>query len=123
MSDLGTDVHTPDLDIDPTFTLVSGSQMLAEAIARRIFTRRGTLLGSPGYGRDLRALVNGDDVDPAALASRVESEARADERVQTARATVTLTESTCIVALVGRGAAGPFALTATIDRLTGQVTL
>lgn len=120
---LGTDVHTPDLDLDPTFTLVSEGQMLAEAIARRLFTRRGTLLGDASYGRDLRALINGDDADPATIRARVEAEARADERVQTARAIVTLTETVCTVAFAGTSAVGPFQFTATIDRLTGQVTL
>jgi len=120
---LGTDIHTPDLDLDPLFTLVSEGQMLAEAIARRLFTRRGTLLGDPSYGRDLRALINGDDADPATIRARVEAEARADERVKTARATVTLAETVCTVAFSGTSAAGPFQFTATIDRLTGQVTL
>lgn len=120
---LGTDIHTPDLDLDPTFTLVSEGQMLAEAIARRLFTRRGTLLGDSSYGRDLRALINGDDADPATIRARVEAEARADERVKTARATVTLTETVCTVAFAGTSAAGPFQFVATIDRLTGQVTL
>lgn len=119
---LGTDVHTPDLDLDPVFTLVSEGQMLAEALARRIFSRRGTLIDDAGYGYDLRAALNADDVDPARLARRLEAEARADERVQTARATVTLTETACAVDLAGTSAAGPFRLTATIDRLTGDVT-
>lgn len=123
MTTLGTDIATPNLDLDPAFALVSEGEMLAQAIARRIFSRRGSLLPAPGYGYDLRLLLGADDVDAPRIQARVESEARADERVKTARAAVTLEETRCTVALAGSSSAGPFAFTATIDRLTGQVSL
>ena len=57
--DLGTDISTPAaLDIDPSFATVSGATCLAQALARRLVTPRGTLLDDAGYGTDLRSYLN-----------------------------------------------------------------
>lgn len=42
MTDLGTDISTPDgLDLDPMMRTVSGVRALGQALARRLITPRG----------------------------------------------------------------------------------
>lgn len=78
---LGTDISCTD-DIDPTFRLVSGQRCLAEALYRRLITPRGTLLGDPEYGFDLRGLLNDDELSPFQVGAGVEAELRKDPRVR-----------------------------------------
>lgn len=119
---LGTDIHCVS-GLDPLFTIVDGRTALAQAIARRLSTVRGTLawIGDDSdYGYDLRQHL-GDDLTPrtlAAIGPRVEAECLADERVRAARADVTLLGSTLRVAITITDAAGPFRLTLAVDAVT-----
>lgn len=82
MTDYGSDISTfPDLD--GTFTPISGTRVVCEAIARRLSTPRGSLLGSPNYGVDLRAWLNEamDAESVAALQRLARAELAKDERL------------------------------------------
>lgn len=122
---LGSDIHCVS-GLDPLFTIVDGRTALAEAIARRLSTPRGTLAwigDDPDYGYDLRQHL-ADDLTPQALAAigpRVEAEALADERVRAARATATLVGGVLRVALALTDAAGPFRFTLSVDAVNVTV--
>lgn len=84
-TDFGSDISVfPDLD--PGFGIITGTRVVAEAVAKRLLTPRGVLAGAPHYGFDVRALVNEyiRDRDQARLQSAIEREAEADERVKRA---------------------------------------
>ena len=92
--DFGTDVSTyKNGDVDPYFGLIAGYRVIAEAVARRLETPRGSLPGDPNYGSDVRVFLNRDfDASPAALfvvRSTIEQEAEKEERVESCSASVT----------------------------------
>lgn len=116
MADFGSDFHLVD-DLDPQLSTVSGPMVVVEAVVRRLQTPRGGLWYDPAYGTDLRQYLNGV-VPRFRVASDVEEEARKDERVQAARATVTFSGETMTVVLTLELADGPFALTIGVDALT-----
>lgn len=62
---------------------VTGATLVAEALYRRLTTRRGTLLSDPNYGLDLEDMLQ-DDITPAQLATlpgRIRLECAKDPRV------------------------------------------
>lgn len=124
-ANIGADVSCVS-GLDPLFTLVTGRTALVQAIARRLQTPRGTLAwigDTADYGYDVRQHL-ADDLSPrllSAIATRVEAEALADERVRAAVATVTLLAGVLRVAVTITDAAGPFRLTLSIDAVTVTV--
>lgn len=121
MTDFGTDVSTfPDLD--PSFTPISGTRVVAEAIARRLMTPRGSLAGYPNYGYDLRAAVNEymGLRDQLRIQSAVAGECEADERVNRANVVVTFSAPTSQLTVTVRleTAAGPFVLVLAVTALS-----
>lgn len=127
---LGTDINTPITDgvpdLDPMFGLVSGRAALAQAIARRLTTRRGLLewIGDdPEYGHDVREYL-GEDVGPRAefvIASRVQAECLKDERVRAAQVTATLTSGRLTLSIKLTDADGPFRLTLAVTGVTVEL--
>lgn len=127
---LGTDINTPITDgvpdLDPMFGLVSGRLALAQAIARRLTTRRGLLewIGDdPEYGHDVREYL-GEDVGPRAefvIASRVQAECLKDERVRAAQVTATLTSGRLTLSIKLTDADGPFRLTLAVTGVTVEL--
>lgn len=119
MIDAEHDVSTfPDLD--PTFAEVHGTRAVAEAIARRLMTPRGTLDYDPDYGFDVRELLSAA-VDERRLfwvRAEIEAEAEKDERVRGATATLERTADAIVVTLALETAEGPFRLTLGIDDVT-----
>lgn len=124
-ANIGADINCAS-GLDPLFTLVTGRAALVQAIARRLQTPRGTLAwigDTADYGYDVRQHL-ADDLSPrllSAIATRVEAEALADERVRAAVASVTLLAGVLRVALSITDAAGPFRLTLSIDAVTVTV--
>lgn len=124
MIDFGTDVSTiPDLD--PTFTLISGPQVVAQSIARRLTTPRGDLAFHPDYGIDLRMWLN-EAMTPQAIAEcsqSIEAECRKDERVETVKVNVEMNYTTFSmrIKVFITTALGPFSLTLRIDKLTAEI--
>lgn len=82
--DYGLDLAcVSDLDTTLTETAPGGRRIVAEAVARRLQTPRGRLIGDPNYGFDLVGYCN-DDLNAGGLAwiqSQVVAECLKDERV------------------------------------------
>ncbi len=121
MSDLGTDIATPGgLDLDPSFALAYGYRALGEALARRIETRRGSLIDDPQYGTDVRARIN-DNLDARGLAEiaiAIVNEWQKDERVFLARVTCTLAAGVLRIVGTVQTATGTFRLVLSVDAVT-----
>jgi phage baseplate assembly protein W len=88
-TDFGLDVSTfPDLD--PNFTSISGTRVVAESLARRLTTPRGALPFFPDYGTDVRSWLN-ESVTQDRIATwqrAIEAECLKEERVLSAKASV-----------------------------------
>ena len=121
MTDLGTDIATPGgLDLDPGFGLVDGYRALGEALARRIVTRRGSLIDDPQYGTDVRARMN-DNLDARGLAElsvAIVNEWQKDERVFLARVACTLAAGVLRIVGTVQAATGTFRLVLAVDAVT-----
>lgn len=109
----GSTFVTVTFDLSTDMAEVDGRQGLAEALARRLVTTRGTLLDDPDYGFDVRQYLN-DDLAPrdlALIASGCEQEMLKDERVLRASATATLLNGVLLISISVIDAKGPFKLT------------
>ena len=103
------------LDLRDDMGEATGRQLLGEALARRLVTTPGTLLGFPDYGFDLTGLVNADVTarDLAEVNQRVR-----DQLVLDAQVTVTFLAGLLVVQAQIFDKIGPFALTIGIDAVT-----
>ena len=92
--DYGVDVYAL-TDIDPYFRLVSGQEAVAQAIARRLQTPAGGMLGDPAYGYDLRGLVNTAKslAELEEIRANVEAQCLLDLRVDIADVSLNLLDS------------------------------
>lgn len=102
--DFGRDVSTfvlnpeDEYDVDSNFTVIDGTRVVSEAIARRLVTPRGSLEYDPDFGLDLRAWVNAGLTDTGAentnapdlfaMRAAIEAECLKDERVDSVVADV-----------------------------------
>lgn len=93
MADLGSD-FSGILDVDPALTVVSGTRCLAEALARRLTTPAGRLLGDPDYGHDIRQYINAAIINTTRIELAIENECLKDERVEGIEASVTFDKLT-----------------------------
>lgn len=128
MTTLGTDIATPVsaeglLDLDPTFALCTSRVQLAQAIGRRITTRRGTLAwigDDPDYGVDVRDYLGSDASAQSAfrVAAMVDAEVLRDERVLACKTTATVTDGTLTLSLRLADADGPFRLVLAVSAVT-----
>lgn len=88
----GTDLSLAS-DLTPTMEMVDpfSTRAIAEAIARRLDTPRGSLVDDPDYGIDLRGYLNRGTTaaDLNTLADRVRTEVAQDDRILSARVVVT----------------------------------
>lgn len=122
--DFGVDVSTPDgMDLDPYFVFTSGEETLAQALLRRLVTPRGSLAlvgDDPAYGFDLRAVLNDDEPNMAAIENGIVEQFELDERVERATAAVTFDDATETLRVVATAytAAGPFRLTLDVSSVT-----
>lgn len=126
MADLGLTISCLG-DLDPSFAMVSGRRGLAQEIANRLISPRGSYLPDPEYGFDVRAFLN-ESIgigEIFRIESGVESEALKDERVDDADATVTYIESSASLRIELRlvDGQGPFDLVISIDALTVDLLL
>lgn len=120
-TDFGTDISCyPDLD--PLGTLVSGNTALAQAIARRLITPRGSLFYDTNYGTDLRLYLNEGMTNEAQsrIKSAIEAECAKDERVSSVTADVVYSSAarTLAITITLVGGSGPFSLTLAVTSLT-----
>lgn len=113
MADYGSDVSTfPDLDAG--FSAMTGRRVVAERIARRFTTPRGSLSWAPNDGVDVRAWLN-ESVTRARLSEwsrALEQEAEKDEAVLSAS-----------VSLAYDQAAMAIKISATLDLADGPFSL
>jgi len=112
--DYGTDLNFADLDISETGDMVSGFDLLAQAVLIRLSTGR-TVIDAPEDGIDLTDYLSRGmtAAQLASLKSTIESEILKDERFLAARATVTTIGATAEeihVSLELDTDAGPFTL-------------
>jgi phage baseplate assembly protein W len=82
--------------VDGNLNLVADWRVVAEALARRLSTPRGTLPFHPDYGLDVREYLNEAVTQDALyrMKAAVELECEQDERVENAEATITYSAST-----------------------------
>ncbi len=122
MTDFGSDLSCVN-DLSADGRVVSGFQLVGEAVARRWLTPRGRLIGDPNYGFDLTEYINADmsDRDIAALRAGAAAEAEKDERVDACVVTAELADGVLTVVGKCETTLGPFTLTVAVD--TVNVTL
>ncbi len=92
-TDYGSDLGCVS-DVDFSGRIVTGKRLVAEAVARRLMTPHGGLIGDPNYGYDLAQFLN-DDMGPAdfaAMVSGITEECLKDERVLSAEVTYETTK-------------------------------
>lgn len=96
MTDYGTDISTPNGDLDPYFRLVSGSETLQQALYRAITTPAGSLFWAPDRGIDLAAYLEDglSTAEASRLGGLVATQLERDERVLAASVEVSLEIST-----------------------------
>ncbi len=112
MVDFGTDISCFE-DMDPQASEVSGYELLAQAVFRRITTPRGMLIDDEDYGIDVRSLLHKGmtEREIAAFPGVVRQEILKDERI--ARCTVELKRTTIEnwqMTIVAEAGEGPFSL-------------
>lgn len=111
--------------LDETFTLINDGRVLAEALARRLLTPRGTLPFHADYGFDLRNYVNESMTQDVLyrLKAAVERECELDERVLAASATVTYGYQTQAlrVRVSVTTSNGPFKFVLNVTSLTAEL--
>lgn len=111
--DFGTDISCTD-DMSEVAKEISGQDVLAEAIYRRLTTPRGQLLDDEDYGIDVRSFLS-RGIDPGKLREiegTIRQEVLKDERVAnvTAKATVDYKTYSMSVSLIVTTGEGPFRL-------------
>ena len=80
-TDFGTDLSAVS-DLEVTMREVSGRELLAQAIARRLQTPRGGgLFYDADYGYDVRQFVSGSTLPEGTIEAAIENEILKDERV------------------------------------------
>jgi phage baseplate assembly protein W len=122
--DYGSDVLTFP-GVDPNLTLSKGGRVLAEALARRLCTPRGSLPFHEDYGLDLRSFLNEAVTSDSLyrLKSAVERECEADERVESASVSLDYNAQTrrLRVRIEATTAQGPFRLTLAVSQVTVEL--
>lgn len=91
-------------DMDPFGQRVSGKVLVAQAITKRLITKRGSLSWAPNVGYDVRALLNDSfsiatDAQLRAIAGYIRTEALADDRVSNAKVDLTFNASTRVMTI------------------------
>lgn len=120
MTDYGSAVSWVS-DMAPEGHVVTGNRVVAEALARRLMTPRGRLIGYPNYGYDLTQFVNADmsERDLIAMQAGIKAECEKDERVESASvASVLRSDGLMTVTINVVGAKGPFSLVLEVSAVT-----
>lgn len=109
-------------DISPTLAIATDRQALAEAIQGRLITPRGQLPEDRSYGYDLR-LVIGSAMPISVIEQRVLEQVEAEEEVERASCSASMSNGLVTVVLRVVDGEGPFTLTLTADELTVKALL
>ncbi len=99
---------------------VDGETAMAQSMARRLTTGRGTLFYAPEYGYDLRQFLRGSVPSESVLNGNIENELLKDERIADVTVESSHNEGTesLSIRIQGDGAEGPFDLTLEIGAVT-----
>jgi phage baseplate assembly protein W len=110
-------------DLTSTLAQVSGRTLLAQAVARRVSTPRGSLFSNPNYGIDLTDFLNdGLTVNNVnSIAPIVDAELSKDERIISTATTCTLVNGVMNVAIIVTDADGPFLLVLAVSDVTVSI--
>jgi hypothetical protein len=112
-------------DVTPTFARVTGRRLLAEAVVRRITTRKGQLIDDPNYGIDVRDWLNEGMTPPhlARLAGTIDGELVKDERIIASKTRTAFDPRTSVLTVTTalEDGDGPFTLVAAISALSVQL--
>lgn len=111
------------IDLDVSMTETSGRALLAEAVARRLVTFRGTLVDDPTYGFDVREYLN-SDLSPrelAAIGAGIDNELTKEERLLRSQTVVTFLAGVLLIAVNLVDLAGPFRLTLAVTDVSVTV--
>lgn len=122
--DYGTDLSCL-TDLTPLCGETSGMTLFLQSLARRVTTRRGSVIDDANYGLDVRDYLQ-DELSAEKLAmisSEVGSELIKDERVLTAVCTTTFNQTTkaLTLSITGDGSLGPFLLVLSVSSVTVQI--
>ena len=111
------------LDIQDTAIEASGYLAFAQSLARRLITKRGTLIDDPNYGIDVRDWLNLETTPKNArlLSAQAASELRKDDRVVSATVTVTYGVGTMSLRCVVRGTELPVVFTLNVSDVTVEL--
>ena len=123
MVDLGDDFSCID-DVDLNLTEVSGRRAVAEAVARRWLTRRGSLFYDASYGYGLEDALHQPASALGTLSAGLENEALRDERVLQARVLVRLDDKRQLLIRAELvDADGPFRLVASVSEVSVELLI
>lgn len=120
MTDFGSDISCV-TDIASDGRTVTGNRVVAEAVARRLLTPRGRLIGDPNYGFDLTQFVNADmsPRDIAGMNAGIVSECLKDERVEASKASTVLDSLGVLTVTIDLTlSTGPFTLVLSVTDVT-----
>lgn len=124
MADFGTDISCTS-GLDPAFTPISGPRVVAEALFRRLTSPRGSLFYAKDYGTDVREalLARLDRTRLDAWRTRVEAECRKDDRVLSARASLSFDPAAerLTIAIEVTTVEGPFRFTLAVTAVTVEL--
>lgn len=122
-TDYGTGIGGP-TDLPAQWYYASGLPNLANNIARRLMTPRGSMSWAPTEGYDVRQLVNLEATarNRAAAEAAIAAEVERDDRVVACDATITrVSAQSILVALVITASDGTFPLVLSVNSLTVSV--
>jgi hypothetical protein len=124
-TDYGTDLSSEGNDLEAFGRMVSGRTALAQALARRFDTERGTLQGDPLYGYRLANFLRGpfDARTRLALVAGAAAECEKDERVLAAscEASFEASTKTMRLAISAETSEGPFALVLNVSAVSVEI--
>jgi len=112
-------------DLDPTFAIITGQRVVAEALARRFMQGAGTLEDDPRYGYDLRQETGArlTAVRRVRIAAKIVAQCQEDPRVLSATV-AELTSDTpgrFRVSVKVTLASGPFDLVLSVSAVTVEI--
>lgn len=126
--DIAVIVSGGTIDLDATFRLVSGEEMMAQLCCRRLYCRKGRLLSDPNDNTvDARDWVSQGLAASQGGLAKIKGQAQAalvaDPRIFSAGVEPSYSAATRALelAIKGVGASGPFALTLRVTELTVEL--
>lgn len=111
------------IDLDPTGAMVTGRDVLSQRLARRLLTPKGSLIGYPNDGIDVRQLISQGMTSSqvSRISALVQAEILRDQAVlpsSTVQSTYNYNTNVLTILLLIQSGYGPFSLTLQIGQVT-----